>query len=111
MNILFSHRTKVFLFALSTACSAVLILQAHAQNPQIQERVAEIKQAAAANKQALAQYTWQEQETISVKGDVKKTKLYQVSVGPDGKQIKNELSDQSAQPSGRKHGLKHRVVE
>jgi hypothetical protein len=89
MNILFTHPTKVFSFALSTACSAVLVLQAQAQNPQIQERVTEIKQAAAANKQALAQYTWQEQETISVKGEVKKTKLYQVSVGSTSQRALN----------------------
>jgi hypothetical protein len=42
------------------------------QNPQLQERVTEIKQAAVLNKQALAQYTWQEQQTISIKGNVKK---------------------------------------
>lgn len=40
----------------------VLILiapAAKAQNHQLQERVAEIKQSMAQNKQALAQYTWQ----------------------------------------------------
>jgi len=31
-----------------------------------------------ANKQKLAQYTWQDTETISIKGDVKDTKIYQV---------------------------------
>jgi hypothetical protein len=30
------------------------------------------------NKQKLAQYTWQETETISIKGNVKDTKVYQV---------------------------------
>jgi hypothetical protein len=114
MKIQFAHRTRISSLALLAVFAATIIssaIQARAQNPQLQERIAEIKQAAAANKQALAQYTWQEQETISVKGDVKKTELYQVSIGPDGKQIKNELSDQSAQPSGRKHGLKHRAIE
>jgi hypothetical protein len=41
----------------------LLGIPAFAQNPQLQERLGEIKQAAAANKQALAQYTWQEQQT------------------------------------------------
>jgi hypothetical protein len=39
----------------------------------------EIKCAQAANKQALGQYAWQETETISIKGEVKDTKVYQVS--------------------------------
>ena len=56
-------------------------LPATAQNPQLQEREAEIKQAAAANKRSLARYTWQEQQTISIKGEVKKQKVFQVRTG------------------------------
>jgi hypothetical protein len=37
---------------------------ANAQNQELQERVAEIKEAAAKNKQAMAQYTWVEQINI-----------------------------------------------
>src|ERR1700710_2494959 len=62
-----------------------------AQNQQMEQKVAEIKQASAANKQALARYTWQEQQMISLKGEVKKTVSYQVSVGLDGQQQKIEL--------------------
>jgi len=36
-----------------------------AQNPEMQQRVAEIKEAAAKNKQALSQLTWVEQVNIS----------------------------------------------
>jgi hypothetical protein len=81
------------------------------QNPQLQERVTEIKQAAALNKQALAQYTWQEQQTISIKGNVKKQKLFLVRLGPDGKPQKTEIDPQDQSSGGRKHGLKHRIVE
>jgi hypothetical protein len=72
--------------------------------------VAEIKQASAANKQALARYTWQEQQAISLKGEVKKTVSYQVSgVGPDGQQQKIELGSSSAPPpSGGR--IKQRIV-
>jgi hypothetical protein len=35
-----------------------------AQNPELQQRVAEIKQASVKNKQALATYTWVEQVAI-----------------------------------------------
>jgi hypothetical protein len=72
--------------------------EAAAQNPQMQQKVAEIKQASAANKQALARYTWQEQQAISLKGEVKKTVSYQVSVGPDGQQQKIELGSSAAPP-------------
>jgi hypothetical protein len=53
----------------------------------------------------------QEQETISVKGEVKDTKMYQVQMGPDGQPQKTEIGDQPVQPSGRQGRLKKRVVE
>ena len=40
-----------------------------AQNPDMQQKVAEAKEAMARNKQLLAQYTWVEQVTISLKGE------------------------------------------
>jgi len=99
--------------SLATVTLAMLTAQpATAQNPQMQERVAEIKQSMAQNKQALAQYTWQEQRTISIKGDVKKQQQFLVRMGPDGKPQKQEIDpQQQAQDSGRQRGIKHRVVE
>ncbi len=82
-----------------------------AQNPKMEEKVMAIKQAQAANKQKLAHYTWQETETISIKGEVKDTKAYQVQMGPNGQQQKNELSDQQAQSGGHEGPLKKHVVE
>lgn len=82
-----------------------------AQNPQMQERVAEIKQSMAANKQALAQYTWQEQQTISIKGEVKKQKQFLVRIGPDGKPQKQEIDPQDQSSGGRQRGLGHRIKE
>src|ERR1035438_6073108 len=105
--------TQLFRFsaiALATAvCSSMLLTvgpPAAAQNPQVEEKLAAIKQSIAANKQALARYTWQEQETISVKGEVKDTKMYQVQMGPDGQPQKTEISNQQAQPSGRQGRVK-----
>jgi hypothetical protein len=86
------------------------ILQARAQNPALQEKLADIKQSSAANKQALAHYTWLEQQTISLKGEVKKTQQFQVQMGVNGQQQKTELNPQAApQPSGRR--LKQHIVE
>ena len=86
------------------------VLSVTAQNPELQQRIAEIKQASAANKQALSHYTWQESQTTSIKGEVKKQQLFQVSVGPDGQQQKTLIGgSQAAPPSGGK--LKQHVIE
>ena len=85
-------------------------LAAQAQNPQMEEKLMAIHQAQMANKQKLAQYTWQETETISIKGDVKDTKTYQVQT-LNGQQQKNLVSDQKAQSGGREGRVKERVIE
>jgi hypothetical protein len=102
------------LVSAATISAAVYVLafalpEASAQNPGMGQKVAEIKQASAANKQALASYTWQEQQAISLKGEVKKTVSYQVSIGADGQQQKIELGSTAAPPpSGGR--LKQRIV-
>ena len=96
--------------AITTCTMFATISQTLAQNPALQEKLADIKQSSAANKQALAHYTWLEQQTISLKGNVKKTQQFQVRIGPDGQQQKTELNPQPApQPSGRR--LKQHIVE
>lgn len=84
---------------------------AWAQNPQVQQRLAEVKESAAKNKEALSHYSWQEQQTIAIKGDVKDMKLYQVHLGPDGKPEKVETENTPTSSGGRKHGLAHHVKE
>jgi hypothetical protein len=102
---------------LQTAMILVVVLFASiafGQNPAIQQRIAAIKESSAKNKQALAQYTWQEQDTISLKGEVKKQVLYQVRTGPDGKPQKTSLTPTPAPAaeSGGRHGrVKAKVVE
>ena len=82
-----------------------------AQNQEVQQRLAEVKQSAAMNKLALAHYSWQQQETIAIKGNVKDTKLFQVHLGPDGKPQKVETMDMPQSSGGRQHGLAHHVKE
>jgi hypothetical protein len=83
------------------------------QNPQLQQRIEELKEAAAKNKQALAQYRWQQQETVTVKGDVKKQDLFQVELGPDGKPRRTPIAqdDPNTSSSGRQHGITHKLME
>jgi hypothetical protein len=91
------------------AITGVLIQPLVAQNPELQQKIAELKTAAAANKQALAQYTYVQTTTISLKGEVRKVTHDQVVTGPDGKPQKTSLDPPPAPPSGRH--LKQRVVE
>jgi hypothetical protein len=103
---------KIIASSLSAVAALAMVLapQSLAQSPELQQHVAEIKQAMSLNKQVLAQYTWQEQQTVSVKGEVKKQELFQVRLGPDGQPQKTSLDpDQSS--GGRKHGIKHRIEE
>ena len=81
-----------------------------AQSQEMKERVAEVKEAVARNKQALAQYTWVQQVTISLKGEQKKQEHFQVRLGPDGKPQKQSLDPPPAPPKheGR---LKKHIVE
>ena len=97
----------LFSFTVSAASASLLA----AQNPEMQQKVAEIKEAVAANRQALAQYTWVEQDTISLKGEQKKQEHFQVRLGPDGKPQKTPLDAQAAPaaPSGGR--LKQHIVE
>ena len=81
-----------------------------AQNPELEQRVMALKQNQEINKQKLAQYTWQETETISIKGNVKDTKVYQVQM-VNGQQQKTEINNQQAQQGGREGRLKEHVIE
>jgi hypothetical protein len=105
--------------AMSFRAGALLVLAVcniplHAQNSEMQQRMAELKESMAKNKQALAQYTWKEQVSISVKGQERKVQHYQVKVGPDGKPQKTSLdpAPQSQADSGALRGrLRQRIVE
>jgi hypothetical protein len=92
--------------------AAAVAIGAAVQNPQLQQRLAEFKQAAAANKQALSQYTWQEKQTVSVKGQVKKESLYQVRLGPSGQQQKTPIMSTPESSGGGGGGpLRHHIEE
>lgn len=100
---------------LAVTLSAILLSgawvpHARAQGQELQERVAEMKQASVKNKQALAQYTWVEQVTISLKGEQKKQEHFQVRMGPDGKPQKTSL-DPPAEPTESGGRLKRHIVE
>jgi hypothetical protein len=102
----------VAMMAAAIGLTALAVFSAQTQSPQLQEGVAEIRQASAQNKQLLARYTWQEQQTISIKGEVKKQTVYQVHLGPNGKPQKTQISpQQQSSNGGQDRGLRGRVKE
>lgn len=110
----FSPEGISVLCAVALALSFVLLsaISLPAQNEEMQERIAELKESMARNKQALAQYTWKEQLAIIVKGEEKKVQHFQVKMGPDGKPQRTSLDTapqgQGDQGRGR---LRQRIVE
>jgi hypothetical protein len=78
--------------------------------PALQEKLAAAKQAAAHNQQVLRGYTWIEKTELSLKGEVKNTKLNSCRYGPDGKVQKTLISDPPA-PQEPKRGLRGKIIE
>jgi len=88
---------------------AAFVYPASAQSPELQQHVSDIQQSMAKNKQALASYTWNEQVTISLKGEEKKQEHFLVRLGPDLQPQKTSLDPPPAPPSGGR--LRQHVVE
>src|SRR5271170_7467228 len=80
--------------------TAAFMCPASAQNPELQQQVSDVQQSMAKNKQALAAYSWNEQVTISLKGEEKKQEHFQVRLGPDLKPEKTSLDPPPPPPSG-----------
>jgi hypothetical protein len=80
------------------------------QNPDLQQKAAAAKEAAARNQQALRSYSWITTTELSLKGEVKNTKIESCQYGPDGKVHKTELSEPPA-PAEEKPGRKGRRKE
>ena len=91
---------------------AVLVTSVSGQNPELQQKVADLKQGMAQNQQLLSRYTWMEQDVISINGEQKKEELFNVQLGPDGKPQKTPVDPNSVSDSDRqRRGLRGRIVE
>ena len=104
---------RILIASLSLAFALCLTLAQPAstqdQKQAVQEKVAAFKQSTAENQKALRQYGWTESTQLSLKGEVKSTKVEACRYGPDGKVQKTPLS---APPEKKEmRGLKKRVVE
>jgi hypothetical protein len=94
--------------ALAVAALA-LVAGRKAEAQDVQQKAAAAKQAAAANQQALRSYSWLEKTDISLKGEVKNTKIESCRYGADGKVMKTPV--QEPPPPEKKRGLKGKVIE
>jgi hypothetical protein len=94
------------------ALAALFVTTLPTPGQEMQQRLAELKQSLAFNKQVLSQYSWMEQQIISIKGEQKKEELYSVRLGPDGKPQKTAVDPSSVSDSDRKmRGLRGRIKE
>ncbi len=77
-------------------------------NPELQQKVAALKQSVAQNQQALRQYTWTETVDTILKGETKSTKQSQCQYGPDGQVQKTPIG--GSPPPAQQRGLKGKVI-
>jgi hypothetical protein len=78
-------------------------------NPEVQQKLAAMKESVARNQAELRQYTWTERTQVSLKGEVKKTEQSLCRYGPDGKVQKTPLGPPSPEQTMR--GIRGRVAE
>jgi hypothetical protein len=79
-----------------------------AQNPEVQQKVAAVKEASAANKQRLRQYQWIETTQLTLKGDAKPPTKNSCLYGPDGKVQKTAIGPPPEPPSGGR--MKQKII-
>ena len=95
-------------FMIAGALAVLAGVPALAQNAELQEKLAAVKQAAAENNQRLLQYHWIETMQLTLKGDPKPAKQFSCQYGPDG-QVQKTPIGVTEQPSGGR--MKQRIVE
>ena len=102
-------RTALAVFA-TLLFAVTAFAQTGGANPQLQQKLAALKQSAAQNKQKLHKYQWTEIQQVTFKGEDKPAKTFLCQYGPDGKVQKTQTSAPQ-QPQGRQGRLKQHVVE
>jgi hypothetical protein len=99
-----------FLVLLTALTVSSLAQMGGGASPELQQKLAAVKQSAAENQQRLHQYQWVETTQITLKGEPKPSKQNLCRFGPDGQVQKVPIGEQQAQqPSGGR--LKQRVIE
>jgi hypothetical protein len=97
-------RRWLMIGAITLGATAPLV----AQSSELQQKLAEVKQAVAQNKQRLQQYQWTETTQLTLKGDPKPPSQNLCQYGPGGQVQKTPIGAPPPPPSGGR--LKQRVV-
>ena len=84
-----------------------------AQDSFLEQQVTAVREAMIRNKVALAEYVWQEQETVAVKEKVWRQQRSQVQFGPDGnvQRMSLGLPEESASAEKANRGLREWLAE
>jgi hypothetical protein len=90
------------------AVSFLAILPSMAQNNEVQQKLAAVKQSAAENKQKLQQYQWTETQQVTLKGDAKPPSQNLCRYGPNGNVQKTAIGPPPEQPSGGR--MKQKII-
>jgi hypothetical protein len=80
-----------------------------AQNSDLQQKFAAVKQSVAANQQQLRQHQWVETTQLTLKGEPKPPRQSLCQYGPDGTVQKTPMGPPPEPPSGRR--MKQRLIE
>jgi hypothetical protein len=98
------------LLATAALLASLLPATAHGQpSPELQQKLAAVKQSVAENQQRLHQYQWTETTQLTLNGDAKPPSQSMCMYGPDGKVQKTLLTPPPPPPSGGR--MKQRIIE
>jgi hypothetical protein len=78
-------------------------------SPELQQKLAAVKQSVAENQQKLHQYQWTETTQLTLNGDAKPPSQSMCQYGPDGTVQKTPLTPPPSPPSGGR--MKQRIIE
>ena len=78
------------------------------QSPEVQQRVAALKQYVARDQQSIRQYEWIETTVISLKGEEKSRQQKQCYYGADG--ALQKVTVDASPPPDKKRGMRGRVI-
>ena len=90
----------IFVAAVMLVASIPVIAQAGGAGGDLQAKLADVKQAVAANQQKLRMYQWIETTQLTLNGDAKPPSQSQCQYGPDGTVQKTPLTPPPPPPSG-----------
>jgi len=96
----------------AAACTITLLLTpaiVKSQSPEIQQRVAALKQTLARDQQTIRQYEWIETTVISLKGEEKSRQQKRCYYGAEGSLQKVAVS--TSPPPAKKRGLRGHIAE